>query len=142
MPKPLQKPFLIGELAARTGVTRDTIRYYEAAGVLRDAQRSGSGYRLYGPDDVERITFIGQAQALGLTLEEIAEILDIVDDGREPCAHVRQRLSLRLDETRERIRRLRALERRLVDTLSVVESELNAAQCRCKIIQSAARHPA
>lgn len=137
MPNAGMERFFIGELAEQTGLTRDTIRYYESAGVLPEAERSESGYRVYGSDDIERIAFVGQAQTLGLTLEEIAEILEIVGDGREPCVHVRRRLSLRLDQTRDRIARLRELERRLVDTLARSEGTSAEPGCRCHIIESA-----
>ena len=127
--------FFIGGLSERSGVSRDTIRYYEATGVLPEADRSGSGYRMYGPDDVDRIAFVGQAQTLGLSLEEIVEILEIVDDGREPCQHVLGRLSVRLAETRDRIRGLRELERRLEESLSRAGSSIPGSGCRCRIIE-------
>lgn len=127
--------FYIGGLSERSGASRDTIRYYESTGVLPEADRSGSGYRLYGPDDVDRIAFVGQAQTLGLTLDEIVEILDIVDDGRQPCEHVLERLSARLEETRQRIGRLRDLERRLEETLAREDGRSARAGCRCRIIE-------
>ena len=137
MRKSDRETFFIGELSERTGLSRDTIRYYESAGVLPEAQRSGSGYRLYGEDDVDRISFVGQAQTLGLTLDQIGEILELVEEGRDPCADVRKRLSDRLAETRARIRRLRNLERRLVETLARAEAGSAAPACRCRIIESA-----
>lgn len=127
--------FFIGELAERTGLGRDTIRYYESVGVLPEAPRSAAGYRLYGVDDVERLDFVGQAQTLGLTLEEIREVLEIVDEGRAPCVHVRERLSARLEETRRRIRDLRALERRLEASLSRADTVDVDSACRCRIIE-------
>lgn len=131
--------FFIGELAESTGVSRDAIRYYETTGVLPEADRTRSGYRLYAPDDVERIEFIGQAKTLGLTLEEIAEVLSLVDRGREPCVHVRERLRTRLSETREQIESLRTLERRLEAALR--RAERNGGRephgCRCRIIEAA-----
>lgn len=127
--------FYIGELAERTGLGRDTIRYYESVGVLPEASRSDGGYRLYGPEDVERLAFIGQAQTLGLTLEEIREILEIADQGREPCVHVRGRLEIRLEETRRRIRDLRRLERRLEATLSKARTAPEDLGCRCHLIE-------
>lgn len=132
-----RESFFIGELAARTGLGRDAIRYYESIGVLPKAERSDGGYRLYGPEDVDRITFIGQAQTLGLTLEEIREILGIVDAGEEPCVHVRVRLESRLQETRERIRDLRRLEGRLEATLSRASPEQSDPACRCRMIEAA-----
>lgn len=129
--------FFIGELAERSGLGRDTIRYYESVGVLPEAPRSRAGYRLYGPEDVERLAFVGQAQTLGLTLEEIGEILGMVDEGREPCVHVRARLEARLEETRRRIWALRKLERRLEATLSRAPGGPTEPECRCRLIETA-----
>lgn len=133
-----RETFFIGELADRTGLGRDAIRYYESIGVLPKAERSDGGYRQYGPEDVDRITFIGQAQTLGLTLEEIREILEIVGAGEEPCVHLRARLESRLQETRERIRDLRRLEGRLEATLSRALPEPSDPACRCRMIEAAA----
>lgn len=132
--------FFIGELAQRSDVSRDTIRYYESAGVLPEPDRNASGYRVYGPDDVERLEFVDRGQALGLTLAEIADVLEIVSEGREPCVHVRRTLEERLAETRERVRELRALERRLEDALRRAErtEARDGSSCRCRIIEEAA----
>lgn len=133
-----EETFFIGELAERADVRRDTIRYYESLGVLPQPPRSGSGYRLYGSEDVERLEFVGRAQTLGLKLDEIAEVLEIVDEGREPCVHVRDSLAARLDETRARMRELRALERRL--EVALRRAERNGGRgsegCRCRIIEA------
>lgn len=131
--------FFIGELAERSGVSRDAIRYYESLGLLAEAPRTEAGYRLYVQDDVDRLEFIGQAQALGLALEEIHEVLAMVDEGREPCMHVRERLTARLQDTRDRIRRLRGLERQLVASLAQAQETAHesAAGCHCRIIEAA-----
>jgi len=134
----MSESFFIGELSERTGVGRDTIRYYESRGVLPQAPRTESGYRLYGVEEVERLAFVAQAQTLGLTLEEIREILEVVDAGREPCIHVRERLEARLEETRARIRDLRRLDRRLTRTLERASSAAGEPACRCRIIETAA----
>ncbi|WP_225828659.1 MerR family transcriptional regulator [Streptomyces naphthomycinicus] len=84
---------LISQLAERTGVRASTLRFYEAAGLLR-AGRTASGYRTYDDDAVERLSFINTAKQLGLPLEEIAELLKVRDDGA--CADVRTELRSRL----------------------------------------------
>ncbi|HZD79926.1 MAG TPA: heavy metal-responsive transcriptional regulator [Actinomycetota bacterium] len=131
--------FFIGKLAERTGISRDAIRYYESLGVLPQPERTGAGYRVYGPADVERLEFIGQAQVLGLTLDEIADVLEIVGEGRAPCDHVRERLAGHLERTRERIRELRFLERRLASALAGADATdvPDGAVCRCRIIEAA-----
>lgn len=136
--------FFIGELAERSGVSRDTIRYYESLGVLPEPPRTPAGYRLYDTDDVERIEFVGRAQVLGLTLDEIGEVLEMIDQGREPCVHVRDRIAERLEETRERIRELRALEERLERALDRADEtdDVEGGGCRCRIIEAEAPRPA
>lgn len=65
----------IGQLAHRTGVSIDTVRYYERNAILPPPQRQASGYRAYGKDDVARLQFLQRAKALGFTLNEIRELL-------------------------------------------------------------------
>ena len=65
----------IGELAQRTGVAIDTVRYYERQGLLPQPERQPSGYRNYRNDDLTRLRFVRRAKALGFTLEEIRELL-------------------------------------------------------------------
>src|SRR5260370_10334322 len=78
----------IGALARRAGVTAKAIRFYERRRVLPPARRAANGYRLYGDDAVEMLSFIKQATGLGLTLAEIKDIVAIRQGGRPPCPHV------------------------------------------------------
>lgn len=132
-----RETFFIGELAERSGTSRDTIRYYEGEGVLPEPRRSESGYRVYDNDAVERLRFVDQAKTLGLTLDQIADVLAMVDEEREPCSHVRRALEERLVETRQRIRELTEMETRLAQALSRAGEEEGAAEsdCRCRIIE-------
>lgn len=86
--RPVDHNLYIGELAARLGLNPKTIRYYEQIGLLPAPARSPAGYRLYGRADRERLRFITQAKAIGLTLHDIGEILAMRDDGQRPCTHV------------------------------------------------------
>jgi DNA-binding transcriptional MerR regulator len=67
--------FKIGELASAAGVSRDTVRYYERAGLLPSPDRSGAGYRLYSDSDLLRLKFVRSSQGLGFTLAEAGELL-------------------------------------------------------------------
>jgi len=96
----------IGELARRAGVTAKAIRFYERKRVLPPAKRAANGYRLYGNDAVEMLSFIKQATGLGLTLAEIREIIAIRQGGAPPCVHVRRLLR---DKARDLDRKLRDL---------------------------------
>ncbi|MDQ1418883.1 MAG: hypothetical protein QOJ52_845 [Acidimicrobiaceae bacterium] len=103
----------IGELAQRLGVTTKTIRFYESSGVLPAPARTQSGYRQYVEADVERLTFIKTAQRLGLSLNEIAEIIAFRDRGEPPCGYVRTVLRRQVTELNARIEEMRRLRNEL-----------------------------
>ena len=67
--------YQIGELAARSGLTPDALRYYERLGLLARPQRTSGGFRVYQVETLERLRFIKQAQMVGLTLNEIAALV-------------------------------------------------------------------
>ena len=93
----------ISQLAERSGVPATTLRFYESAGLL-PAERTPSGYRVYGQDAIERLAFIGAAKHLGLPLDEISELLGVWQSGA--CAQVkadlRPRIAVRLAEAEAR----------------------------------------
>lgn len=93
----------IGEVSKRSGVPVKTIRYYEEIGVLAAPRRSGSGYRDYESEAVNRLGFIRASQAFGLSLGEIREIAAYRDRGEVPCAHVLALLRRHSQEIDERI---------------------------------------
>lgn len=106
--------YRISQLAERCGVPATTLRFYEDAGLL-PAERTPSGYRVYGEDAVERLGFISSAKLLGLALEEIRELLDVREEG--VCAAVRARMVPlvvgRIAETEGRIAELSAFSAHL-----------------------------
>jgi DNA-binding transcriptional MerR regulator len=69
----------IGEVAERVGLSLRTVRYYEEAGLVRPSERTEGGFRLYGPREIARLELIKQMKPLGLTLEEMRELLDARD---------------------------------------------------------------
>ncbi len=86
----------IGELARATGLNTRTIRFYEQEGLLPDPHRTSSGYRVYGPEDLELLEFIRKAKRIGLSLEEIRSILQLHDRQEPTCSHVRSLLEEKL----------------------------------------------
>ena len=128
----------IGELAKTAGVTPDTIRYYEREGLLPSPQRTESGYRDYEPGVIDDLLFIKKAQALGLKLSDVREVLEISSGGKPPCEHVRATVSARLVEVEERLRELRALRATLRETLERLDrAPAPKTGCRCAVIESA-----
>ncbi|MGH9212394.1 MAG: heavy metal-responsive transcriptional regulator [Acidimicrobiales bacterium] len=109
----------IGEIATQANVPAKTIRFWEAQRLLPEPTRTPSGYRDYDPSILERLAFIRHAQAAGLKLDEIRQVLDISDTGQPPCQHVQDLIDARLAEVEARIgdliqarRTLQALARR------------------------------
>ncbi|MGH6630243.1 MAG: MerR family DNA-binding protein [Nevskiales bacterium] len=95
----------IGRLARQAGVSIDTVRFYERAGLLPKPSRATSGYRSYAGGDVDRLRFIRRAKALGFTLEEIAELLAL-NAGKGSRAAVKALAKRRVAELNQKIREL------------------------------------
>lgn len=108
----------VAELAAEAGLSPDTIRYYERAGLLPPPARTPSGYRAYQRTAVERLRFIQGAQRLGLRLRDIADLLAIRDTGICPCEPAEQLLRRRLAEVDVEIARLTALREQMLAMLA------------------------
>lgn len=100
----------IGAVARQAGVSVDTVRYYEHRGVLGSAERLPSGYRLYPATAVATIRLARRLQALGMTLEEIADALRAHGRGGATCESQRWRLESALERTRARIAELAAVQ--------------------------------
>ena len=105
----LDDALLVGELAARCGVSSDTIRHYESLGVIGRASRGANGYRRFPPQAADRVRLVRRALAIGFTLEEIARIFRRREAGQAPCREVRALASGKLSELRRRIEELCAL---------------------------------
>lgn len=103
----------VGQLAGRTRVSPDTIRYYERVGLLPPPERTTSGYRSYDESYAERIRFVQGAQSLGLRLREIRELLEVIDRGLCPCGHTEALLRKRLSEIEREQAQLRDLKKQL-----------------------------
>ena len=103
----------IGELAAQAGISTKTIRYYEQIGVLAAPDRTPAGYRDYDPATLGRLEFIHAAQAVGLHLGEIRQIIAFWDRGQAPCEHVAALLQRRTREISARIAELQTLQGQL-----------------------------
>ena len=108
----------IGELATRTGVSIDAVRYYERRGVLPRADRTEAGYRLFASDTVVRLGMVRQLQDLGFTLDEIVDALQTHDRGGATCASERWRLEQVANRIDERIKDLQRTRRAVRSTLA------------------------
>lgn len=104
----------IGELAERSGVSVEALRYYERVGLLPKAPRSANGYRYYPAEDVERIGFILRAKALGFTLGDIRDLLSLqVDADEHTCKEVKAVADTKLAEIDTKLAELQRMRQAL-----------------------------
>jgi DNA-binding transcriptional MerR regulator len=128
----------IGEAAERVGVNPKTIRYYESIGLIPEATRTASGYRDYGPDEVERLAFVRAAQRLGLSLSEVREVLAFREDGEPPCGYVLDAVRRKTEEIDRRVRGLLQLRSELTDLIDRA-GRTPATEARyCHLVEAAA----
>lgn len=111
----------IGQLARRTRESVKTLRYWTDLGLLA-AERGANGYRYYGAGAAERVGFIRGAQALGLTLREIGDVLDAREHEHPPCQEAREVLVRHLRDVRERLAQWTRLEAELAERLAWAEA--------------------
>src|SRR4030095_7160747 len=108
----------VGMVAKAAGVGVQTLHYDERLGLLPKPQRSPANYRLYAPQAIRRVKFIKKAQAIGLTLEETKQILDLKEHGRAPCSKVAGLGEKHLREIDMRLAELRKYRRALAQALT------------------------
>lgn len=117
----------IGALARQADVNPRTLRYYERIGLLVPSARTEAGYRLYTDQDAARLAFIRRAQALGLSLREIAGIIALREAGTTPCRHVSAVARAKAAAIEERIGELVALR----DELTGLAGRAEAVEALC-----------
>jgi DNA-binding transcriptional MerR regulator len=113
----------IGQLAAATGLTTKTLRYYEQRGLLEPASRTNSGYRDYDHTAIARLEFLHRGQGAGLTLSQLGQILTVRDSGHPPCGHVADLLADQISAIDTQIRQLT----QLCGTLTQLHDQARAA---------------
>jgi DNA-binding transcriptional MerR regulator len=135
-----QTGFRTGEVASRAGVSIDTVRYYERLNLLPRAGRTAGNFRLFGPDSINRVQFIKQAQELGFTLDEIKGLL--ATGGAEECRRVHHLLGEKLHELDGRLELMKKFRRVLARHLSDCERELHEhGHAACCPVLSIGRQP-
>lgn len=109
----------IGKLARQVDLGVETLRYYERRGLIQPQGRTESGYRFYNGDARRRLRFIRRAQALGFSLDEVAELLSLSDRPEKSAAEVKQLAQTKIADIETRIHDLE----RMKSALSVLEDQ-------------------
>jgi MerR family mercuric resistance operon transcriptional regulator len=131
----------IGAVASRSGLSVDTVRFYEKQGLVTKPRRSAGGFRLYTESVLERLSFVTRAQALGFSLGEIRELLLLRDAGGETCSHVHDLIAQKLLTVQAKMAELRKLERQLKEAKTRCDRAL-ARDCagNCPVIEEMTRN--
>jgi Cu(I)-responsive transcriptional regulator len=125
----------IGDLARATGTKVETIRFYEAEGLIPAPARSSSNYRLYEPVHLERLSFIRRSRDLGFTLDQVRKLLQLADNPDAPCAEVDAITAANIAEIDRKLADLNALRTELVRRLDRCTGPTIAD---CRIIEALA----
>ena len=112
------REFTIGEVSRLTQVKVETIRYYEKIGIISDPPRNSSGYRIYSPLHLERLSFVRRSRELGFSQPEVRKLLTLVDEHKYTCAEIQEITAKQLAAVRTKIMDLRKLEKALAKMVS------------------------
>ena len=125
----------IGDVAKRTGIGIETLRFYERSGLLSRPARTEGGYRLYDAEALDTLDFIKRAQTLGFSLDEIKRIIAESRAGQSPCAEVREIVRQRLTELDERMAQMQRYRNELAATLKDWDARGEADGHFCGLIE-------
>jgi MerR family copper efflux transcriptional regulator len=117
-----------GEIAEQAGVTIHTVRYYEERDLLPPVPRSAAGHRQFDDEHLAHIRFVGRAQELGFTLEEIRELLSLRADP-EAGEEVREKTEAKIEEVEEKIRDLQRIKEKLTELAEACQEHGDAEDC-------------
>lgn len=121
--------YSIGQIAKNSGISVETIRYYEKEGLLEKPQRRESGYRQYNSDAIDRLIFIQQAKKLGFSLKEIGELLSIKSDANTLCSDVKQLAQEKLGDIESKIKMLQRMRKSLKVLIDVCPGQAPISDC-------------
>jgi DNA-binding transcriptional MerR regulator len=131
--------FSIGELSLRTGVSTQSIRYYERIALLPEPRRAANDYRVYDESDIDRLQFVTRARQLDFSLDDIAEILAFRERNEAPCAVVMDVMAQQIVEIDRRITDLIRLREELAQLHRIgltMPEDSEMKHCVCHLIKS------
>jgi DNA-binding transcriptional MerR regulator len=141
--KAVDRAARIGEVAEETGLSIDTIRFYEKEGLLRHSTRTEGGFRLFGQSQIDTLKFIRNAQELGFALSEIRGLLILQREHVPACSHVKELLEGKLSSVDQKIEELQTLQRTLKGSLRKcvrgLKSSGHSHESRCPVLDEISR---
>ncbi len=126
----------IGQAAKATGLTVDTIRFYQRIGLFKAPARTSGGYRVFTDNEIEDLQFIGKAQELGFSLSEIRELTLLRQNAAHACPEVHGLIRRKLANIKQKIAALQHVQADLTRSLRMCDRALKShtADDRCPIL--------
>ncbi|MDE2442486.1 MAG: helix-turn-helix domain-containing protein, partial [Betaproteobacteria bacterium] len=121
--------FSIGQLASAAQTPSATIRYYEKIGLLSAPSRTGSNYRQYDKEDLDRLAFVRRAREIGFTIDQVRSLLAFSDQRDADCCAVMAMTSEHLHAVEQKIADLVVLKEQLANMLASCQGG-TVANCR------------
>ncbi|MCU7939118.1 MAG: heavy metal-responsive transcriptional regulator [gamma proteobacterium symbiont of Bathyaustriella thionipta] len=119
----------IGQVAKETGITVETIRFYEKQGLIDTPQRTENGYRQYPQNTVKRVRFIQHAKDVGFTLKNIGELLSLRQEPGTSCTDIKLRTTEKIEEVDQKIRDLTRIREALARMVMKCTGSNEIRQC-------------
>ena len=123
----------IGEIAKRTGFKIETVRFYEAEGLVPAPIRSGGNYRLYDRSHLDRLSFIKRSRDLGFTLDQVRALLRLADDPQGSCEEADTIAAVHIAEIDRKLADLAALRAEITQWGGTCNADVVA---ECKVIDA------
>ncbi len=128
----------IGELEARSGASRHTLRYYEQIGLISPLRQTNN-YRVYNEQTLQDLDFIQRAQSMGFSLGEISEILDAQRNKLIDCAEGAKLIEKKMADIKQKIASLQSIYRYLDEERATLEASA-ARQLELQQLSNSANH--
>ena len=119
----------IGQVAKQTGVTVETVRFYEKQGLIELPQRSESGYRQYPVETTKRVHFIQHAKEVGFTLKEVAELLALRREPGTSCSDIKLRATQKIETVDQKIKDLQLIRAALARMILKCHGSRDLSSC-------------
>lgn len=123
------KQLKIGQVAKQSGITVETVRYYEQRGLIPEPHRLDSGYRVYPESILTRLHFINRCKDLGFSLQEISELLSIQIDPENSSSLVKQQVENKITLVKDKITELQKLQASLEQLSGLCCGESSVSEC-------------
>lgn len=121
--------FQVGEVSRRLGINPQTLYFYERIGLIPTPKKTEAGYRLYDQSDLDRLSLIKQAKAMGFGLREIKEILLLQGEKQLSCQAAYECIGKKVADIEDKIEELQRLKNRLLVLQEKCQQRSQQSEC-------------